>query len=250
MRDFEAQLNYNLGKKISLVVQYQNISKIPNHNFNLHQSSYNRYNWNNDFNNEKSNALSGSILSPFGKAEVQMMTLKDHLYFSNDTIGDYQQYITPKQYAGTINYLSLKYSKELKYKKWALDNTLLYQKVVQNEAILNVPQFVLRHTLYYSKQVFQKAMFLQTGVSCNYFTSYYAEDYNPVLGEFFVQNTKKIGSFPMLDFFVNACVKQTRIYLKAEHFNSSFTGNKFYAAPSIPYHDFMIRFGLVWNFFQ
>jgi len=54
----------------------------------------------------------------------------------------------------------------------------------------------------------------------------------------------------MLDFFVNARVKQTRIYLKAEHFNAALTGNKYYSAPNIPYHDFMVRFGLVWNFFQ
>ena len=39
-------------------------------------------------------------------------------------------------------------------------------------------------------------------------------------------------------------------YLKAEHFNSSFTGNTFYAAPDYPYRDFVIRFGLVWNFFS
>jgi hypothetical protein len=93
-------------------------------------------------------------------------------------------------------------------------------------------------------------MFLQTGITVNYFTKYYANDYNPIIGEFFVQKNKQIGDFPMLDFFVNARVKQTRIYLKAEHFNSAFTGNKYYSAPNLPYHDFMIRFGLVWNFFQ
>jgi hypothetical protein len=71
-----------------------------------------------------------------------------------------------------------------------------------------------------------------------------------VLGEFFVQNEKEIGGFPMLDFFVNARIRQTRIFFKAEHFNSSFTGNNFYAAPEYPYRDFLIRFGLVWNFFK
>lgn len=54
----------------------------------------------------------------------------------------------------------------------------------------------------------------------------------------------------MLDFFVNAKIKQTRLYLKAEHINSSITGNSFYSSPSYPYRDFLIRFGLVWNFFN
>ncbi|MBP6414795.1 MAG: hypothetical protein KA450_15240, partial [Bacteroidia bacterium] len=35
------------------------------------------------------------------------------------------------------------------------------------------------------------------------------------------------------------------------HFNSAFSAtNTFYSAPNYPYRDFMIRFGLVWNFFQ
>ena len=93
-------------------------------------------------------------------------------------------------------------------------------------------------------------MLLQTGVTFQYFSKYYANDYNPLLGEFYVQNETKIGGFPMFDFFVNARVKQTRIFLKAEHFNSPWTGYDFYSAPNYPYRDFMVRFGLVWNFFK
>jgi len=115
---------------------------------------------------------------------MQLTTLNDHLYFSNDTIGNYQQYVSPKQYTGTINYLSLKVAREFRYKKWALDNTFLYQKVSQNDFILNVPEVTLRNTLYYSDEVFKKAMFLQTGVTINYFTKFYADDHNPILGEF------------------------------------------------------------------
>ena len=133
---------------------------------------------------------------------------------------------------------------------FALDNTFLYQEVSQNDAVLNVPQIVMRNTLYYNNYFFKKALFLQTGVTFNYFTKYYGNDYNPVIAEAFIQNQKKIGAFPMLDFFINARIRQTRIFLKAEHFNSGFTGNTFYNAPNYPYRDFMIRFGLVWNFFQ
>jgi hypothetical protein len=250
LRNLDAHLIYSINQKNTISFQYQNISKLPNHNFNLNQSSYNKYNWNNNFNNEKINNLVVNTNTQWVNASVQLTTLNDHLYFSNDTIGNYKQYISPKQYNGTINYLSFKVAREFKYKKWGLDNTFLYQKVVQSEPILNVPQLTFRNTIYFSDYVFKRAMFLQTGISINSFSKYFADDYNPILGEFFIQKDKQIGDFPMLDFFVNARVKQTRIFLKAEHFNSSFTGNKFYSAPNTPYHDFMVRFGLVWNFFQ
>jgi hypothetical protein len=72
-----------------------------------------------------------------------------------------------------------------------------------------------RNTVYFTISL--KALFLQTGVTFNYFTNYFANDYNPVIGEFFVQNNKQIGNFPNLDFFVNAKIQRTRIYIKAEH---------------------------------
>ncbi len=73
--------------------------------------------------------------------------------------------------------------------------------------------------------------------------------YDPLLAEFYVQNNQDFGAFPRLDFFVNAKISQIRIYLKAEHFNSAWTGYDYYSAPNYPYRDFTVRFGVVWNFF-
>jgi hypothetical protein len=112
-----------------------------------------------------------------------------------------------------------------------------------------VPEIVTRNTLYYSNHFFKKALYLQTGVTFSYFTKYNMNAYDPLLAEFYVQNETELGDFPRLDFFINAKIKQTRIFLKAEHFNSSLTGYNFYSAPNYPYRDFVVRFGIVWNFF-
>lgn len=248
----EASASYQINDKNKLTFRYQNQSKIPEHIYNLHQSSYRAYNWFNDFENVKINTLEAEAQTQWLTASLQLRTIKDQLFFSDDAdgINDTLQLVTPKQYNKAINYLAVKLAREFRLGKFALDNTILYQQVDQEDDILNVPKFTTRNTLYYSDYFFKRALFIQTGVTFNYFTKYYANEYNPMLGEFFVQNQKEIGSFPMLDFFVNARVRQTRFFLKAEHFNSGFTGNKFYSAPHYPYRDFMIRFGLVWNFFQ
>lgn len=254
LSNMEAKLQYELNDETQLSFQYQNINKLANDNYNLYQSSYVNYNWSNDFKNEKINSIIVNAYSPWVDVSVQYSTLNDHLYFADvstpDQIASRQQIIAPSQYANTINYLSVKASNEFKYGKFALDNTILYQKVDQSNAILNVPEFLTRNTLYFSQEMFRKALFLQTGVTFNYFTNCYANEYNPVIAEFFVQNNKEIGNFTNFDFFINAKIQRTRIYLIAEHFNSSFSGNNFYSSPNNPYRDFMIRFGLVWNFFQ
>lgn len=248
--ELTANASYYVNDKNSIEFGYQNLSKVPNNNYTLFQSTYVNYNWFNSFKNEKINTLTVDAKTQWVNASLKVILLNDHLYFSDDHPSADTLIVTPKQYDKSINYLSLKVSKELKWRKWALDNTLLYQNVTQEDNILNVPQFTTRNTLYFSDHYFKKALFLQTGITFNYFTSHYMNDYNPLLAEAFVQNDKKIGSFPMFDFFVNARIRQARIFLKAEHFNSSFTGNKFYTAPNYPYRDFMVRFGLVWNFFQ
>ncbi|MBX9808350.1 MAG: putative porin [Flavobacteriaceae bacterium] len=254
LSNLDAKLHYDLNEEMQLSFQYQNINKLPNNNYNLYQSSYVNYNWSNDFKNEKINSITVNATTPWVEASVQYSTFNDHLYFEDVStpaqITLQQQTIAPTQYAKTINYLSVKASKEFRLGKFALDNTLLYQKVDQSDLILNVPEFLTRNTLYYSQEMFHKALFFQTGVTFNYFTNYYGNEYNPVIGEFFVQNKKEIGNFANLDFFFNAKIQRTRIYLIAEHFNSSFSGNNFYSSPNNPYRDFMIRFGLVWNFFQ
>ena len=254
LSNLEAKMQYSLNEEMQLSFQYQNINKLPNNNYNLYQSSYVNYNWSNDFKNEKINSITVNATTPWVEASVQYSTFNDHLYFADVStpaqIALQQQIIAPTQYANTINYLSVKASKEFKFGKFALDNTLLYQKADQSDLILNVPEFLTRNTFYYSQEMFHKALFFQTGVTFNYFTNYYANEYNPVIAEFFVQNKKEIGNFANLDFFFNAKIQRTRIYLIAEHFNSSFSGNNFYSSPNNPYRDFLIRFGVVWNFFQ
>jgi hypothetical protein len=250
LSDLEAKLNYDFNDDYQFSFGYQNLNKLPNDNYNLYQSSYVDFNWSNNFKNEKINSITANAITPWVEASVQFMTLDDHLYFENIATDENQQIVTPSQYGNTINYVSVKASKEIKFGRFALDNTLLYQKVSQQDAILNVPEIVTRNTIYYTNHLFKKALFLQTGVTLNYFTNYFGNDYNPVIGEFFIQNKKEIGNYPTLDFFVNARIQRTRIYVKAEHFNSSLTGNNFYSAPNNPYRDFMIRFGLIWNFFN
>lgn len=254
LSNLDAKLQYDINEDNQLTFQYQNINKLPNNNYNLYQSSYVAYNWSNDFKNEKINSLIANATTPWINASFQFSVLNDHLYFADVSTPtqalSMTQIVAPAQYDGTINYLSVKVGKEFKFGKFALDNTLLYQKTSQQESILNVPEIVTRNTIYFTNYFFKKALYLQTGIVFNYFTKYYANDYNPVIGEFFVQKEKEIGNFPNLDFFVNARIQRTRIYFKAEHFNSSLTGNNFYASPNNPYRDFTIRFGLVWIFFE
>ena len=223
-------------------------SKAPNYNYQLYQSDYINYNWQNNFENVRTKQLGFELFSKkFFNAEVDYTTIENHTYFAKS---ETDNLVAPMQNDGTVNYFRVKLGKAITFNKFTLDNTIRYQKVIDGEGILNVPEIVTRNTIYYANHFFKKALYLQTGVTLNYFTKYNMNAYDPVLAEFYTQNETEIGGFPRLDFFVNFKVRQTRVFLKAEHFNSSFTGYNFYSAPNYPYRDFIVRFGLVWNFFM
>ena len=244
-----AKLKYDFNEFNNILVQINSNSKAPNYNFLLHQSDYINYNWQNDFNNIKTNQFSLKFNSgKFLNLEVDYTSIDDYVYFKQIEIDDVES-VKPFQNSGTITYLRVKANREFKYKNFALENTIMYQNVNDDEQSLNVPEFITRNTLYYSNHLFKKALYLQTGIIFNYFTKFNMNGYDPLLSEFYTQNERELGNFPRLDFFINAKVKQTRIYLKAEHFNSAWTGYNYYSAPNYPYRDFIVRFGLVWNFF-
>ncbi|MGV7107672.1 putative porin [Flavobacterium sp. U410] len=250
LSNVELSAQYKLNEDYNFQFKYQKQNTLPNLNYTLYQSSYVDYNWYNNFKNEKRNQFQVAAQTKWLNLDVNYTILNDYLYFDNITNDIATLTVKPFQYENTINYLSLKASKEFRVGKFSLDNTVLYQKVAQSADVLNVPEIVTRQTLYFSEHIFKKAMFIQTGFTFNYFTEYYQNDYNPLIGEFYIQHEKKIGNFPLIDFFINAKVKQTRIFLKAEHFNSAMTGYNYYSAPNYPYRDFLVRFGLVWNFFK
>ena len=254
----DATAAYRINENNAFDVSIHSSSRMPDYNFLLYQSEYENYNWQNtsSFEKQSINSLQFSLDSKiWGNLSAKYANIDNYTYFGVDpTIplveGEEQAGIKPLQEGNSVGHLKVKYAKEFKVGSFALNNTVMYQNVSQTNDVLNVPQLVTRNTLYFSSDVFKKAMYIQTGVTFKYFTSYNMDAYNPVMGEFYIQNNEELGGFPMLDFFINARIQQTRVYIKAEHFNSSFSGYNFYAAPSYPYRDFVIRFGLVWNFFS
>ena len=244
-------------------------SQAPNFNFFLHRSNFLEYDWYNpSLKNQLTNSLNFSFVHPkWGTLEGQYELLNNYTFFRNlkpvlRKISYYyaiskkeeELLVAPEQYEGTIGYLKLRFSQQLDFWKFTWANTAQYQQVSHDGDIdfkpLNVPEWNLRSSFLFSSQLFNKALYLQTGVTAHYFTDFYADRYSPHLGEFVSQNHTKIGKFPRLDFFINAKIQQTRLFLKYEHFNSDMTGYNFYSAPFTPYRDSSIRFGLVWNFFQ
>ncbi len=247
--NFRGTAGYTIDDEASFEASLKSNSRPANYNHLLYQSSYSNYNWFNEpsYNNVKTNTLEFKVQSEkYVDASASFTNIDDYAYFAIDPSDDL---INSFQSNETVSYLKIKVNKDLHWRNFGLDNTIAYQNVSSGQNVFNVPELVTRNSLYYTDRWFDKALFIQTGVTFKYFTKYNMNAYDPVLAEFYVQNDQELGGFPLLDLFFNMKVRQTRIFFIAEHFNSPYTGNDFFSAPGYPYRDFNIRFGVVWNFF-
>lgn len=166
---------------------------------------------------------------------------KNTCYFDN--------YAIARQYIGSISVISANVKKDFVLLNWHLNNSIIYQ-YVPDSTIIRLPILVLEHSLYYENDVFKKAMILQIGASANYNTSYYANAYMPATGQFYLQNEKKYGAYPYIDFFINAHIKTVRIFFKVDHINAGLMGNKYMQTSNYPMNGRAFKLGVSWRFFD
>lgn len=250
----KGKARYQLDENNKVEAALRIDSHAPNYNFLLFQSDYANYNWRNKFDNVQTQNLSLHLdAKKIAEVEADFTQINNYAYFgfrdNPDTNSRADTLVTPYQYGGSVSYLKLKVHKKFTFGRFSLDNTLMYQNVFSGNEVFRVPDFVTRNTFYYQDYWFHRALFLQTGFMFRYFNGYKANAYDPVLSEFVVQDAQALKGFSTVDFFFNAKVRQARIFFKLENFTTLFQGNANYSAPIHPYRDFIIRFGIVWDFF-
>ena len=264
-------VNRLLLKDISASASFQYRSQPLNFNYHLFQSDFREYNWSNT-NLVNQNTLTKSIgvsHPKWGNVSAAWSTINNYAFFSNTTpfISLNKKFkVEVLQLDKQIDYFKARFNQRLNFGKLSWINNVQYQKVNQEQDLdqilgdpltLNVPEWLIRSTLMLTSSIFNKALSFQSGATFVFFTDYYADQYNPLLSEFVTQNNTKIGEYPRVDFFFNAKIKSSRIFIKLENVSATIehlikvdTPYDYYSAPFTPYRDFSIRFGLIWNFFQ
>ena len=245
--DFGAQKSF--GKSYSFGAKYERNSRPVAVNMRLNQSDYKAYNWFNDFGPVTTQSLEVQFHFPYvGSLKGNFTELENYTYFGLDENGAHP---LPIQYDQKAQHLKIHHDKTWRLGPWGYQSEIIYQNVLNGAEVIPVPDLLTRQTLFFEDEWFKKAAKIQTGVRLKYFTVFNLPAYDPVLAEFYVQSAETLGAFPLVDFFFQTKIRQTRLFLIYEHMNQLFQGaNNHFSAPGIPYRDASLRFGLVWNFFK
>jgi hypothetical protein len=210
----------------------------------LFQNKYfsNHFQWNNDFNAQKTIRLRGGIRIPTRRLEfsTEFRTINDYIYWNNEAM--------PDQSGDFIQVISVSANKHFIWARVHSINKLVYQKT-SNSSVLPLPEFTAYSSNYYENVLF-KVLKFQIGVDLRYHTKYYAPTYMPATGQFHTQNIRKIGNYPFFDVFVNFHLKRARIYVKGDHVNAGFMGNDYFYTVGYPANPISVKFGVSWNFYN
>jgi hypothetical protein len=109
---------------------------------------------------------------------------------------------------------------------------------------------VTRHSIFYERRYFKKALWMGFGFDLRYNTEFSSNAYFPLTGQFYVQNEQQFKYYPVLDAFINLKIKWARIFLKVENISSKFGPKGYYTSYLYPAQDIAFKGGVRWRFFE
>lgn len=239
-----AYLSRYLNKKLGQVsLFFKNSNRSPSFIYD-DRSNFNFGNTNN-YKKENITSLGASALNPFVNLHFANYLLTNYHYFTN--------YYKTDQYNKPINIIQVQADKKIKLTKrinWYAEAAL---QQTDAASPIKLPLFYSRNRIAF-EGIFYKNLNVSSGLEIRYASPFKADNYSPVMGQFFPQDTITISNRPDVSAFLHFRIKGFTGYLRAENLNTvsfkngfGFTHNNF-AAPTYPTPGLIIRFGIRWWF--
>ncbi len=246
--DYHAYISLQrlLSEKLgTLQIGFENINRSPSFNYNQRSSFY--LDAPKDFSKENTAHFFASYFEP--KLGLQLkgdyFLVGNYLYLKN--------YKSLEQERALFNVLRLSALKSFRLSRSFYLHSEVYVQQKAGGAEVNLPVFYTRNRIAYEGRLF-KNLNLSSGLELRYYTPYKADNYSPVLGQFFYQDSVTIANRPDVHLFVHLRIRTFKAYVRFENLNTITTAGGFrfnknnLAAPSYPLPGLVFRFGIYWTF--
>lgn len=201
----------------------------------------------NTFSSTKTNSFSFNYINEPLQFDLkaQYFLVGDYLYFQAQPNGIDA---TPMQISSDISVLKLSAGKSFSWRRWHLDEYLVYQKT-DHESTLRTPDFYTYTSLYY-KAILFKVLNSNMGMDVRYNTEYLAPSYAPGLGQFYNGANVTFSSYPVATLFLKATLQHTNFFVMYDYVNQGLFSPGFYTINRYPQMDRVLKFGVSWMFYN
>ncbi len=153
----------------------------------------------------------------------------------------------PRQFTKGFEHMIVYLNTNLDISVIKIKAQLAYQ-TVQGTTVLRLPAFMGNVAFYLTQPLFHGAAVLQPGLTFFYNSSYYADNYNPAIRSFYLQDRREIGNYLYMDVFINLKIQRARFFVAYTHYNAGFMTRDYYTTPTYPMQDAAFKFGIAWRF--
>lgn len=165
--------------------------------------------------------------------------LTNYLYFKN--------FYQPQQEGSPFNVLRITASKTFTFYKRIKWHADVYLQQHTGAVEVNMPLLFTRNRIGYEGKLGFRNLNIAFGTEIRYHTPYKADNYSPVLGQFFYQDSLTISNFPQIDAYLHLRIRGFRAYLRFDNLNKALFGYNL-AAPDYPLPGLLMRLGIHWRF--
>ena len=198
--------------------------------------------WQTDFAKPVESTLSATYALPaIGfKATANTTLVNNYIYFDQEGLAT--QTTAPLQIAQFI------VQENIRVGHFHLDNTLALQKANRSD-VLHLPEWFTKNSLYYSGKLFEQKLDLNIGFDFRMNSAFLPDAYQPVTGQFHLQDTLSQQPYPWVDVFVAFKVQSFRFFFRYENAWTFVDNTKvFYQTAWHPQPFGGFRLGVAWRF--
>ncbi len=242
----EGQLNSSLLKIRYSTIRYKQANL-------LRRYLGNHYQWNNSFDAGFTNTLTGELNLELGGIEIhpfaQFKNLNNYVYFNENSRPELS--VGPTlitRVGGKFNFFIPTGGAE--GRGFHLNNEVYYTLIdEESQDFIRIPELFYVGKYYWNGRIFGRAVPFQTGFNVYAKSSFFANDYNPVLQQFFVQNNEQLNAFFTADLFANMQVERFTMFVKVVYVNMG-VEDGYFITPLYPGQERVVDVGVRWLFFD
>ncbi len=197
----------------------------------------------NDFNKPFGSTIFGTLDIPKLKTKISLkQTLENNpILWGADAL--------PYQLDGLLSNTQLNAQVHLSWGGWHLDNYLQYQ--IMSEDVIDLPNYISTHKLYWDGDVFSKNMNLRIGIQTRLVPEYTAQRFIPIIGKFY-EGVDPLKFYPDTDFFITFKVQSFRMFFQLQNLTDFWNEDSDidYQVEYYPQYDVKLRYGVRWVLFD
>ncbi|MDX2189836.1 MAG: putative porin [Bacteroidota bacterium] len=268
--NFKGLGDHNFGIDIqykNLLFGYNQILTSPN--IIMNYMDHNNFRWNKEFAPTVSNTFYGVYKTLIAKKfdfeiSPRITSIINHVYYETDLLVPKQVNDKNGIYISSVDFLFHPYIGPFHaeiFGKYTLGRFLIGDIYYNTAAdVIRFPTLYANSKLYalYSPKKKKGRIQFMFGLDFHYRSSYNGDAYMPATGQFYVQNNFTLKDYVLVDFYINARVKNALVFTRVNQLNSiigqqansPIGSNGYYVSPGYPSSRLFLSIGFQWLLFD